>query len=91
MALNTLGESNEVTLRWITAHFGYEYEGHELTDQLENRCSNNERATMIKLPMPRYACYAALKRKTVVNCIESYKVNPPKIITFCGGTSFIRI
>ena len=48
MALNTLGESNEITLRWIPAHCGYE--GNELTDQLAKRGSNNDRATRIKLP-----------------------------------------
>ena len=52
MALNTLGESNEMTLRWITAHCGYE--GNELADQLAKRGSNNDRATRIKLPMGPY-------------------------------------
>ena len=51
MALNTLGESNEITLIWIPAHCGYE--GNELADQLAKRGSNNDRATRIKLPMPR--------------------------------------
>ena len=50
MALNTLGESNEITLRWIAAHYGYE--GNELTDQLTKRGSNNDRPTRIKLPKP---------------------------------------
>ena len=52
MALNTLGESNEISLRWIPAHCGYE--GNELADQLAKRGSNNDRATRIKLP-----CHAA--------------------------------
>ena len=64
MALNTLGESNEITLRWIPAHCGYK--GNELADQLAKRGSNNDRATRIKLPMPRCVCYAALRRKTIV-------------------------
>ena len=51
MAFNTLGESNEINLRWIPAHCGYE--GNELADQLAKRGSNNDRATRIKLPMPR--------------------------------------
>ena len=50
MALNTLGESNEITLRWIPAHCCYE--GNELADQLAKRGSNNDRATRIKLPSP---------------------------------------
>ena len=53
-ALNTLGESNEITLRWIPAHCGYE--GNELADQLAKRGSNNDRVTRIKLPMPRCVC-----------------------------------
>ena len=70
MALNTLEESNEITLRWIPAHCGYE--GNELADKLAKRDSSNDRATRIKLPMPRCVCYAALRRKTKVRCIESY-------------------
>ena len=76
MALNTLGESNEITLRWIPAHCGYE--GTELADQLAKRGSNNDRATRTKLLMPGCVCYAALRRKTRVSWIKSYKLNPPK-------------
>ena len=76
MALNTLGESNKITLRWIPAHCCYE--GNELTDQFAKRGSNNDRsASKIKLPMPRCVCCAALRRKTIVSWIESYKLNPP--------------
>ena len=77
MALKTLGESNEITLRWIPVHCGYE--GNELADQLAKRGSNNYRATRIKLPMPRCVCYAALRRKTIVSWILSYKLNPTKM------------
>ena len=83
MALNTLRESNEITLRWIPAHFGYE--GNELADQLSKRGSNNDRATRIKLPMPRCVCYAALRRKTIVSWTLL------RCLTFCGGTSSPRI
>ena len=65
MALNTLGESNEMILRWIPAHCGYE--GNELVDQLATRGSNNDRATGIKLPIPGCVCYTALRRKTIVS------------------------
>ena len=68
--LNTLGESNEITLRWIPAHCGYE--GNELADQLAKRGSNNDRATRIKLPVPRCVCYAALRRNTKVSWTDSY-------------------
>ena len=65
------------TLRWIPAHCGYE--GNELADQFAKRGSNNDRATRIKLPMPRCVCYVALRRETIVSWIESYKLNPPKM------------
>ena len=62
MALNTLGEPNEITLRWIPAHCGYE--GNELADQLAKNGSNNDRANSTKLPMPRCVCYVALRSPT---------------------------
>ena len=55
MAFNTLGESNEITLRWIPAQCGYEGNA--------KRGSNNARATKIKLPLPRSVCYAAQSAK----------------------------
>ena len=76
MALKTFAESNEITLRWIPANCGLN-EGNELTYQLAKRGSNNDRATRIKLPMQHCVCYAALRRKTIVSWIESYKLNPP--------------
>ena len=76
-ALNTLGESNEVTLRWIPAHCGYE--GNELADQIAKRGSKNDSATMVQLPIPRCVCYAALRRKTKENWVDSFRQNPPKI------------
>ena len=88
MALNTLGESNEITLRWIPAHCGYE--GNELPDQLAKRGSNNDRATRIKLPMPRCVCYAALRRKTRVSWIKSYKLNPPKMFNILWRDKFSK-
>ena len=88
MALNTLGESNVITLRWIPAHCGYE--GNELADQFAKRGSNNDRATRIKLPMPRCACYAALRRKTIVSRIESYKLNPPKMFNILWRDKFFK-
>ena len=54
MALKTLGESNEITLRWIPTHCSYE--GNELADKLAKRGSNFDRATRIKLPS--YLCHA---------------------------------
>ena len=88
MALNTLGESNEITLRWIPAHCGYE--GNELADQLAKRGSNNDRATRIKLPMLRCVCYAALRRNSIVSWIESYKLNPPKMFNILWRDKFSK-
>ena len=88
MALNTLGESNEITLRWIPAHCGYE--GNELADQLTKRGSNNDRATRIKLPMPRCVCYAALRRKPRVSWSKSYKLNPPKMFNILWRDKFSK-
>ena len=88
MAFNTLGESNEITLRWIPAHCGYE--GNELADQLAKRGSNNDRATRIKLPMLRCVCYAALRRKSIVSWIESCKLNPPKMFNILWRDKFSK-
>ena len=88
MAPNTLGESNEITLRWIPAHCGYE--GNELADQLAKRGSNNDRATRIKFPMPRCVCYAALRRKTIVSWIEYYKLSPPKMFNILWRDKFSK-
>ena len=47
--LNTLGGTNEITLRWIPAHCGYE--GNELADQTAKRGSNNDTANRVQLPI----------------------------------------
>ena len=88
MALKTLVESNEISLRRVPAHCVYE--GNELADQLAKRGSNNYRATRIKLPMPRCVCYAALRRKTIVSWIESFKLNPPKMFNILWRDKFSK-
>ena len=88
MDLNTLGVSDDITLRWIPAHCGYE--GNELADQFAKRGSNNDRATGIKLPMPRCVCSAALRRKTILSWIESYKLNPPKTFNILWRDKFSK-
>ena len=60
MALNTLGESNEITLRWIPAHCGYEEMNWQINLQREVLRMT---ATRIKLPMPRCVCYALRSAK----------------------------
>ena len=86
MALNTLGEYNEITLRKIPAHCCHV--GNKLADQLAKRGSNNDRATRIKLPMPRCVCYAALRRKTIMSWIKFYKLNPPKMFKIVWREKF---
>ena len=66
------------------------YEGNERADQLAKRGSNNDRATRIKLPMPRCVCYAALRRKTIVSWIDSYKLNPPKMLNILWRDKFSK-
>ena len=78
----------ENPMRWISAHCGYE--GNELVDKLAKRGSNNDRASRIKLPMPRCVCYAALRRKTIVSCIEFYKLNPPKMFNILWRDKFSK-
>ena len=51
-------------------------EGNELADQLAKRGSNNDRATRIKLPMPRCVCYAALRRQTIVSLDRVLQAEP---------------
>ena len=75
-ALNLLGGTNEVTLRWIPAHCGYE--GNELADQTAKRGSRNDSATGVLLPIPRSASYAALRRKTLEFWENAYKLDPPR-------------
>ena len=57
---------------------------------LQREVSNNDRAIRIKLPMPRCFCYAALRRKTIVSCIESYKLNPPKMFNILWRDKFSK-
>ena len=68
----------------IPAHCGYE--GNELA----KRGSNNCRATRIKLPMPLCVYYAALRIKTIVSWIESYKLKPPEMFNILWRDKFSK-
>ena len=50
-ALNRLGEANQVLLRWIPAHNGYD--GNEKADSLAKRGSTNLNSTPLYLPTPK--------------------------------------
>ncbi len=88
VALNTLAESNKVTLRWIPAHSGYE--GNELADQYAKKGSTNDNATSVRLPIPRCVCYAALRRKTLEKWISSYKFNSPSHFSMMWRDKFAK-
>ena len=51
LALNKLGENNQVLIIWIPAHSGYL--GNEKADSLAKRGANNTDATLLKLPIPK--------------------------------------
>ena len=51
VALNKLGENNQVLIRWIPAHSGYL--GNEKADSLAKRRANKTDATLLKLPIPK--------------------------------------
>ncbi|MCP3666006.1 MAG: reverse transcriptase-like protein [Gammaproteobacteria bacterium] len=76
--LNALSRNNEVTLRWIPAHSGYE--GNETADKLAKAgaINENDSATCVQLPVPRCICYAALRSKTKEDWKSSYESNPPR-------------
>ena len=51
LALNKLGENNQVLIRWIPAHSGYL--GNEKVDSFAKRGANKTDATLLKLPIPK--------------------------------------
>ncbi|KAL5257986.1 hypothetical protein ACHWQZ_G012815 [Mnemiopsis leidyi] len=78
--LNALGKSNTVLLRWIPAHQGHE--GNERADTLaKNGADMSDNPTMVKLPIPRGVCYAALRRKTIAEWRRNFKISPPKVFS----------
>ena len=51
LALNKLGENNQVLIRWIPAHSGYL--GNEKADTLAKGGADNTDRTLLKLPIPK--------------------------------------
>ena len=61
-ALNRLGEGNQVLLRWIPAHSGYD--GNEKADSLAKRGSENSNSTPLYLPTPKVTWNGYLESNT---------------------------
>ena len=87
-ALNSLGRSNEVTLRWIPAHCGYE--GNELADLTAKRGANNNNATNFMLPIPRCIRFAALRSRTKASWSESFKNDSPRLFSILWREKFTK-
>ena len=79
MALNTLGESNEITLRWIAAHCGNEEMNWQINLQREVLRMTELLGSNPQCPATSVTHYVALRKNTIVSWIESHKLNSPKI------------
>ncbi|KAL5270074.1 hypothetical protein ACHWQZ_G003533 [Mnemiopsis leidyi] len=87
--LNDLGRANNVLLRWIPAHKGHE--GNETADRLAKNGANNcDEPELVKLPIPRGVCYAALRRKTLSDWCRTFAVCPPKVFYTMWRDRFSR-
>ena len=73
-ALNSLGEENEVLLRWVPAHRGYE--GNEKADSLAKKGSKNIDSNTISLPIPKVIGNSAIKRRTTLKTGKSWEKLP---------------
>ena len=87
-ALNTLGKGNQVLLRWIPAHCGYE--GNEKADSLAKRGSKNVDSTQISLPIPKAIGYAALRARTKLRAGETWRNLPPSHMKRLWRNKFSR-
>ena len=75
LALNKLGENNQVLIRWIPAHSGYLE--NEKADSLAKRGANNTDATLLKLPIPKVTWYVAIRERTKHNIWTKWRDAPP--------------
>ena len=78
-ALNTLGENNQVLIKWIPAHSGFE--GNEKADTLAKRGANNTNATSIQLPIPKATLEVALKDRSKRKIQSEWQKAPPSHFT----------
>ena len=87
--LNDLGRANKVLLRWIPAHKGHD--GNEVADRLAKNGANNcDEPELVKLPIPRGVCYAALRRKTISEWCRTFAICPPKVFYTMWRDRFSR-
>ena len=70
-ALNHLGEHNDVLLRWIPAHSGYN--GNEKADSLAKRGSNNSNSATLTPPTPKVTWDGYLKAVARSETEEEWK------------------
>ena len=79
LALNKLGENNQVLIRWIPAHSGYLR--NEKADSLAKRRANNTDATLLKLPIPKVTWEVAIRERTKHNIWTKWRDAPPSHFT----------
>ena len=79
LALNKLGENNQVLIRWIPAHSSYL--GKEKADSLAKRGANNTDVTLLKLPIPKVTWDVAIRERTKHNIWTNRRDAPPSHFT----------
>ena len=88
LALNKLGENNQVLIRWIPAHSGYS--GNEKADSLAKRGANNTDATLLKLPIPKVTWDVAIRERTKHNIWTKWRDAPLSHFTRVWRKSFSK-
>ena len=79
LALNKLGENNQVLFRWIPAHNGYL--GNEKADSLAKRGANNTDTALLKPPIPKVNWDVAIRERTKHNIWNKWRDAPPSHFT----------
>ena len=88
-ALNRLGEGNQVLLRWIPAHSGYD--GNEKADSLAKRGSENSNSTPLYLPTPKVTWNGYLESNTRSESEREWKNLQDATLNWLGGKNFIQL
>ena len=87
-ALNTLGENNQVLLRWVPAHQGYE--GNEKADALAKKGSKNIDSNSISLPIPKVIGHSALRKRTMKKMGRSWNQLPSSHMKIMWRDKFMK-